>query len=646
MLACTACLRRFTKPIKTAALFARTPRISQYGLPLIRLSHADAITQEKFMRKLNAAPQEQEVLAKSQRERRVKRVVEKELAYSEDRWKIAQQVQAMLKTDRYEEAVLLVKEASKRDDCAVAWNHVLDYELVTRKSPANAWKLFNDMKKRGQKPNEQTYTIMFRGFANVPHPEAGVKRAVQLYRTLLQDTRVKANQIHLNAVLQACGRGKDVDSMFAILDSADPKAGRGADTRTYTTILNSLRFSIMSKSSHDVGGTREPAGTQQSETLKVVDQCKRIWEEVMREWRAGRLTMDEELVLAMARILPEKELMQHLHDTMGIPNLEDANVKRDWRGVINEDNGNRDIAAVSNKRSQDDQDRDGVKLAVPGPKTLSLLISSRATQRQPRLATDYWNLFVHHYGLKPDAGNFELYMSQLERRGASALAMNILSEMPQAQFTSSLVHQALQACLRDNMNPNAFTIATGIIDNTMLRAEALKNDRRFPPRIDILALILYHRVAVAADHAFRQMAKSGNQEGADRGYGKQLASAIDKLYGPFCTARQGVLAAAKPSAKPKAKPNPSAERGGERRIEFAKLVLDLARSLIATVDRVERRQLLEQGDQLEDLKKKRNAINRFVVELTDPQQQDSQPVLTTSVKLDVQKDGRSDRAVS
>ncbi|KAK2761885.1 pentatricopeptide repeat protein [Colletotrichum kahawae] len=631
MLACTACLKRSTKPINTVPLFVRTPRINQHGLAMIRLSHADAITQEKFMRKLNAAPQEQELQKKTQKERRVKRVVQKELEYSEDRWKIAQQVQAMLKTDRYEEAVLLVKEASKRDDCAVAWNHVLDYELTTRKSPVNAWKLFNDMKKRGQKPNEQTYTVMFRGFANVPHPEAGVKRAVQLYRTLLQDTRVKANQIHLNAVLQACGRGKDIDSMFAIRDSADPKAGRGADARTYTTILNSLRFSIMSKSSHDVGDTREPAETQQSETLKVVDQCKRIWEEVMREWRAGKLTMDEELVLAMARILPEKELMQHLHDTMGIPNLEDANIKRDWGRVLNEDNGNSDIAAVSNKQSQNGQGRDSVNLAVPGPKTLSLLISSRATQRQPRLATDYWNLFALYYGVKPDADHFELYMSQLERRGASALAMNLLLEMPQTQFISSHVHKALQACLRDNMNPNAFTNATGIIDNMMSRAEALRNDRRVPPRIDILALILYHRVAVSADHAFRQMAKSGNQEGANCSHGKQLASAVDKLYGPFCTAKQGVLAAAKPSAKSKAKAKPPAEKVDERRIKFAKLVLDLARNLIATVDRIERRQLLEEGDQLEDLKKKRNAINRFVVELTDPQQQDSQPAVSVSI---------------
>ncbi len=64
------------------------------------------------------------------------------------------------------------------------------------------------MKKRGQPPNAQTYTILFRGFAKSQHPTLAVSEAVRIYTTMLDSPRLPLNTIHLNAVLEVCARAR------------------------------------------------------------------------------------------------------------------------------------------------------------------------------------------------------------------------------------------------------------------------------------------------------------------------------------------------------------------------------------------------------------------------------------------------------
>ena len=96
------------------------------------------------------------------------------------------------------------------------------------------------MKKRGQLPNVQTFTVLFRGCARSQHPKLAVAEAVKHYNMLMADKRLQPNSIHLNAVLNVCARAGDLDSMFLIADTVNDST-RAPTAYTYTTILNALR---------------------------------------------------------------------------------------------------------------------------------------------------------------------------------------------------------------------------------------------------------------------------------------------------------------------------------------------------------------------------------------------------------------------
>ncbi|KAF9875624.1 pentatricopeptide repeat domain-containing protein [Colletotrichum karsti] len=628
MLATTACLKKTFKPAIGAGQQPLPSTVAGLRATFEKdaLSETNSVvSKEQFVGKLLDASHtksaETEQVAEERKRRKLEWAVNKNLEYLQDRWKVAKHVEATLKKDRFEEALLLTQRASKNDQCVVAWNHLIDHVLNVQKRLNLAIKLFNDMKKRGQLPNEQTYTIIFRGCVDALDPQAAVTKAVNLYHTLLKDERVKANGIHLNAVLQVCGRAGDIDSLFSIAGTADAKAGRRADARTYTTIINSLRFKVQPK--WDVETPKQkPAGDAAKEIQQVVDQCKAIWDEVVREWRNGKLKLDEDLVCAMGCVLlledsnGNTEVFALLEDVMGVPSSDTVeSIKK------SPDETMKNIAVSGHKSPKKVPDSKNATYVVPGQKTLSLILTAareHGAGKQNKISSAYWRLFTEHYGLKPDADNYNSYMKQRERAGASAGAKNLLTQMPAKYVTSPLIHRALQACLRDNMNPAVFQTATDVLHKMLQGMEALKEETGRGQRIDLLALLLYHRVAQAADHSFRQMIKKGDSDGGNRGYGKQLATAINELWSPFLNARSAL----KVMSKSRSKAKPSTADWIKRHKAFEKSLLELARNMIATVDRIEKGNMLDNDPELlEEIKQKRNTINRFVVELTDPQQQ-------------------------
>ncbi|KAK9502591.1 hypothetical protein O3M35_011337 [Rhynocoris fuscipes] len=80
-----------------------------------------------------------------------------------------------------------------------------------------AFKLFNQMKKRGLKVKGGIYTSLFDACARSPWPEDGLKRASALW-DLMIEKRVDINQRIAHAAIKAFGRCGDIERAFRIAD--------------------------------------------------------------------------------------------------------------------------------------------------------------------------------------------------------------------------------------------------------------------------------------------------------------------------------------------------------------------------------------------------------------------------------------------
>src|SRR5579871_5275043 len=98
------------------------------------------------------------------------------------------------------------------------------------------------MKKRGQKPDAHTYTIIFRGMAELSHYPQTLSKALSIYHSMAADNApVKPSIIHTNAMLKVCARSQDMDAMLGIVAKLDRKGNNAPNNLTFTTILNAIR---------------------------------------------------------------------------------------------------------------------------------------------------------------------------------------------------------------------------------------------------------------------------------------------------------------------------------------------------------------------------------------------------------------------
>ncbi|XP_064094346.1 pentatricopeptide repeat-containing protein 1, mitochondrial-like [Macrobrachium nipponense] len=99
-----------------------------------------------------------------------------------------------------------------------------------------AFKLFNQMKKRGLQPQPVTYTGLFNACANSPWPTTdGLLRAHKL-RKQLQDKQYTLNQTISHAMIKAFGRCGDIKTAFLIVDEMLDQ-GLVVDTETLSFML-------------------------------------------------------------------------------------------------------------------------------------------------------------------------------------------------------------------------------------------------------------------------------------------------------------------------------------------------------------------------------------------------------------------------
>ncbi|EHK47277.1 hypothetical protein TRIATDRAFT_163421, partial [Trichoderma atroviride IMI 206040] len=468
-------------------------------------------------RNLILEPVDSEVSKKKNQER-LERIVKKELTHinTEDPWKIAQYVENALAADRFEEALLLTKTAGKDCQVVVAWNHLIGY-LLGKQKLREAIKLYNDMKKRGQLPNVQTFTVIFRGCAQSQHPKLAVAEAVRLYNILLKDKRLQPNSIHMNAVLNVCARAGDLDSMFLIADTAN-ESTRAPTSYTYTTILNALRFQAIRD-----GEVKDITPEQQAANLqKAVDRGKSIWTEVIDHWRQARLVIDEELVCCMGRLLllapkreDKREVLNLLQQTMSIPNLAQDTTMDAFQDS--------EMEKISVTGAAKKVPSTRAVYAIPSRNTLALVLTTLASSKLTTCGIKYWNLLVRHYGIIPDNDNWLRMFGMLKVAKASAHASSIVSLVPDEFIDAKHYEIAMETCVRDNINPNAIANSTRVLESMLERL----------PIPGLHALRMYLRVALVSHFQFRERVQKGDEGGAKRDYGLQITTALAHLWEPY-----------------------------------------------------------------------------------------------------------------
>ncbi|ENH73092.1 Pentatricopeptide repeat-containing protein C18H10.11c [Fusarium oxysporum f. sp. cubense race 1] len=472
-------------------------------------SIADAIT--KDAPKSLDAPAD-EAIWKKKETLKMERAVNKELQYlNNDPWKVAEYVRRALEAKKFDEAHLLVQKGSKDMQLVVPWNLLLEY-LLDQQQVKAAIKLFNEMKKRAQFPNAQTYTTLFRGLAKSKHPKTAVFEAVKHYNALFKDSRLEPNSTHMNAVLSVCNRAGDLDSMFSIVDTLN-ESTRAPTSYTYTTVLNAIRFNTLD-------GLENLTPEQKEFNLKNgIQRAKAIWSEVMSKWRQGRLIIDEELVCSMGRMMiissdtnEKKGVLDLIEQTMNIPNL--SKVKEMSAEEARKTNPH--TGQVVKK------DKNGV-FTSPGNNTLSLILKVVLQTKLNSLGIKYWNFILRQYNLEPDRDCWLRLFSILKQAKASGHATEILDIIPASITGPNFYRIAFETCVRDNINPNVIKNADRALDSMM-------NHLEVP---DTHLMRLYLNVSQSTHYHLRARAREGDVAGAKRAYGVQITDALDRLWVPY-----------------------------------------------------------------------------------------------------------------
>ncbi|KAL2410640.1 hypothetical protein ABEF91_000068 [Exophiala dermatitidis] len=541
MFSCSLCVRRALQSLAPSPSVSAT-RLTVSSLPSIALptanisrSHATlqsiqkghhrrslykALRQKKDVRvgKLSRAgsvparARRKDVLAREENRgrlitdstgRNLDRAMRLEAKYLVDPLKLAQSVVEKLRDDDFDAAMSLVRASEKsRDgmpvDNIVSWNHIIDW-LMSKSEPSLAWKVYNEMKKRGHKPDAHTYTIMLKGYReNIKKPNA-VKQAVAVYDSIFAaNSNVTPTTIHTNAVLSVCARANDIDSLWRIAGRLPDKGPGAPDHITFTTILQAINAEVRARAV-EMGSRNGPNYDPQPLFEQAVSDARKLWVDITARWRKGDLQLDEALVCAMGRLLmlstdtkAHEDILNLVQQTMNISKNPDASEAPD-SDTVAEDS---DTTAASGERSASPGSSQSLAkpvsylpqrgsaptsiYATPGRNTLSMLLETTTALRYLRQGKYYWDLLTSPegpYKIVPDHQNIMTYLRLLRVSRASQATLDVLRQPRPKEIQDRLMVRgtffiAMSTCLRDKNNPNVFEIANRILDLMQGNAEA------------------------------------------------------------------------------------------------------------------------------------------------------------------------------
>lgn len=374
------------------------------------------------------------------------------------------------------------------------------------------------MKKRAQFPDAFTYSIILKGLSETSSIDA-VPKAVSIYNSMTGPTsRVRPGIVHTNSALRTCARKGDLDAMWAIAGTIPEEGPQAANSTTYTTILNALRFNA-EKQPRNLRPNPQVVEIQDSAVL----QARQIWEDIASRWYRGKIIVDEMLVCAMGRILLMGSRSQDWDDVFSLveqttniwrqaPHLR-SGAKTDFSGKAlapplsqlartpvgdeGPDAGG-EFDPVPQSISLERAKLRGSKSASlqyvkPSVNTLSILLDASLKLYLKRAADEYWKLFTDPKGLaiQPDDDNFHAYLRILRQARASSQAVHLVrDEMVKCEPHHKTFRLALSTCLRNQGSPNVMRDASDVMDLMQARL----------PQMDVRTCIMWMEVALKSPH--------------------------------------------------------------------------------------------------------------------------------------------------
>ncbi|KAI4096707.1 MAG: hypothetical protein LQ344_000847 [Seirophora lacunosa] len=471
------------------------------------------------------------------RDPRRERQLDQELVWLRDPVKLAENTISLLRKDDHERALETVRKASKSVPCSVSWNHLIDYDMSKGKIQ-KAIKKFNEMKKRAQQPDAQTYTILLRGLSWQAHLPETLSRALKIYHSMsAKNCPVKPNIIHTNAMLKVCALARDMDTLWAVAAKLPRKGAGSPDNLTITIILNAIR-TVAWHGDEDLQD--ESVDELSIRRQRAVVQGRKLWEEIIPRWRAGDFWIDEEVVCAMGRLLLLGSTRQDFEDVLSLveqvmripreerklsdraepaenqpaigPGTAEAqafgpaeaqalgpegatameNDQADSSDLENDESSSPLSAsdatltpALTNVFGRELSPTTSTSIPRPGRNTLSLLLDACISLRAIPSGQFYWGLLTSPmgpYDVTPDSENYHMYLRLLRVQRASSVAADLVADMHTGSLKDMGVLQpktiriALSCCVRDKNNAHANAHAHRILQ-TMFQAFAYPDPR-------------------------------------------------------------------------------------------------------------------------------------------------------------------------
>jgi hypothetical protein len=162
---------------------------------------------------------------------------------------------------------------------------------------------------------------MLKGFCH-PTPQDSmlkpVPTAYSIYKSIPQPT-----VIHHNVMLEVCGSRYDMDTLWQVVGDLPEEGPNAPDSTTYTVILLAIRRALERDVDRVVEG---PIQERRAARAGHVRDAKRVWADVIRQWRNGKLNLDTHLVGTMSQVLMDPldergcyEALAVFNQTMGLP---------------------------------------------------------------------------------------------------------------------------------------------------------------------------------------------------------------------------------------------------------------------------------------------------------------------------------------
>lgn len=363
------------------------------------------------------------------------------------------------------------------------------------------------MKKRGHKPDAQTFTTLLKGFReNVNKTGNAVSRATDIYNSMYAaNSAVRPNIIHTNSVLAVCARGHDMTQIWTIAGRLPDRGPDAPDCITYTTILTAITADAR-KRALELGEKDGDPTVADTIFEDAVADGRKLWSDITARWRKADLELDEHLISAMGRLLMLSKDVQNHRDvftlaeqTMRLSMFDDklantqANPVPPRDGFEQEDNASGEPDEPGQELVQLPQHDSSTYgsfpepssvFATPGNKTLSMLLQTATSLRDIDAGRRYWRVITSQDGpfkVYPDVFAYTDYLRLLRIARASKETLSTLQSIPE-KLWERLANKgtfiiAMSTCARDKNNPNVFGTATEIIDLMQTKlAKYVKHD--------------------------------------------------------------------------------------------------------------------------------------------------------------------------